>query len=80
MTGAYVDSDDLARLLTRPTKATARDCYCRQITYWFQSGPDGINCSMDWITDPAVHEIAERHGCENDYGRLCEDTVEAGDG
>jgi hypothetical protein len=31
MTGGYVDQDDLEKLLESPTKATAKDCLCRQI-------------------------------------------------
>jgi hypothetical protein len=64
MTGAYVDQGDLAKLLRSPTKATARDCYCDQIRYWFEAGPDSTAMSCgDWHTDPLVAEIRERHGC-----------------
>lgn len=67
MTGAYVDQEDLARLLRSPTKATARDCYCDQIAHWFQVGPDtrggASSKAEDHIeTDPTVREIAIRHG------------------
>lgn len=62
MTGAYVDQDDLARLLKSPTKATARDCYCDQIHHWFQVGPEQ-GATGNWRSDSAVFEIAERHNC-----------------
>lgn len=69
MTGAYVDQQDLAKLLASPTKATARSCYCSQIEYWFQVGPDPSKSGkghsslslIDW-NDPMIEEIAERHG------------------
>ncbi len=63
MTGSYVDSEDLARLLRSPTKTTARDCYCRQIRYWFQAGPDRNwgSSNADWRDDPKVKQIARRH-------------------
>lgn len=38
MTGSYVDQNDLAKLLRSPTKATAKQCLCAQIEYWFQVG------------------------------------------
>lgn len=63
MTGGYVDSDDLAKLLRKPSKVTARECYCRQIDYWFEVGPDSreANREIPW-DDPKVQGIAERHG------------------
>lgn len=66
MTGAYVDQDDLTRLLRSPTKATARDCLCDQIRYWFEAGPDSSSSfgrTMD-SQDQMLHEIAERHGAD----------------
>jgi hypothetical protein len=68
MTGGYVDQDDLVKLLEKPTKATARSCYCSQISYWFEVGPDGetnsLTSNLEGIPwdDPMVQEIAERHG------------------
>ena len=69
MTGAYVDQEDLARLLKSPTKATAAAAYERQIAYWFQAGPDmyerrlrGLDDRMQ--NDPRLAEIADRHLCE----------------
>lgn len=66
MTGGYVDQDDLEKLLRSPTKATARQCLCNQIDYWFQTGPDfrgeGRRDLIDW-KDPTICEIAKRHGC-----------------
>jgi hypothetical protein len=62
MTGAYVDQMDLALLLRKPDKTTARDCLVRQILYWFSVGTedDGIS-AIDW-DDPEICEIADRHG------------------
>ncbi len=62
MTGAYVDQDDLARLLKSPTKATARDCLMRQIEYWFQAGPDTAHQTPVDRDDPELLEIADRYG------------------
>ena len=65
MTGAYVDSEDLEKLLKSPTKKTAKDCLCRQIKFWFEIGPDVMSGTSDpqhWIeTDERVADIAERH-------------------
>ncbi len=67
MTGAYVDQDDLAKLLRNPTKSQARDCYVDQIIYWFDAGPDLLGSketARDFInSDQRVAEIAERYGC-----------------
>ncbi|MBS3648776.1 hypothetical protein KEU06_09180 [Pseudaminobacter sp. 19-2017] len=67
MTGGYVDQTDLAKLLKKPTKTTARNCYIDQIEYWFQVGPDrnfqGMSKELIIETDPAVREIGERYGC-----------------
>jgi len=70
MSGAYVDQEDLERLLKSPTKGTARDCYEKQILFWFQIGPDSFGNSMDWRTDPEVRKIAERHDTEIDLDNL----------
>lgn len=66
MTGGYVDQDDLAKLLQKPTKATARECYCSQIEYWFQAGPETRfgRSGGDWCTDRRVKDIARRHHME----------------
>lgn len=71
MTGAYVDQEDLAKLLKMPTKAIARDCYVAQIDHWFSCGPDPCNLpSADpqyWIDcDAFVKDIAIRHGFAED--------------
>ena len=63
MTGGYVDSKDLDRLLKSPTKRTARECYIDQIVYWFGVGPDESLPLGDWRNDPVVAEIAERYNC-----------------
>ena len=66
MTGAYVDQDDLDKLLESPNKKTAKECLCKQINYWFQVGPDPFDANPDpqyhIDNDPVVAEIAERHG------------------
>lgn len=63
MTGGYVDQEDLYRLLRNPSKATARDCLCDQINYWFLVGPDEHQRARSILqSDPIVREIAERHG------------------
>lgn len=71
MTGGYVDQGDLERLLKKPTKVTARDCYADQICYWFQHGVDGEEgIDPDFKDDPMVIEIAERYCCEDDLAAL----------
>ena len=66
MTGGYVDQNDLTTLLRSPTKATARDCLCDQIEYWFQRGCDDADRISDWKTligdYPKLVDIAQRHG------------------
>lgn len=64
MTGAYVDQDDLAKLLRSPTKVTARDCLCAQIDYWFSVGPEGKGHRAVDSLDEHLLEIADRHGLE----------------
>ena len=65
MTGAYVDQDDLDKLLDSPTKLTARKCLTDQIVYWFQVGPDPFdaNSTPQWHidNDPNVAEIYARY-------------------
>ena len=71
MTGAYVDQNDLERLLHSPTKATAARCYGDQIRWWFHSGPERGGRGGDrWKTDPEVAAIAERHLASEAYDRL----------
>lgn len=64
MTGGYTDQEDLSRLLQNPTKSTARDCYVRQIEYWFQVGPTeeggDSRAEVPW-DDPRVLEISSRY-------------------
>lgn len=65
MTGAYVDQEDLERLLRSPTKATARDCLVDQIEYWFFTGVDRLNPDApDPENDERFKEIADRYGHE----------------
>ena len=62
MTGGYVESEDLDRLLRKPTKATARGIYVDQILHWFDAGPEVLCLRKNgWETDPEVAAIAERH-------------------
>ena len=74
MTGAYVFQEDLRKLLEKPTKACARQCYIRQIVYWFQAGPDGTE-SEDWKTDLKVKCMAVRYNCETDLDYRIENYV-----
>ncbi len=73
MTGGYVDQQDLDKLLKKPTKSTARDCYCDQIAFWFQSGPEKANITVkfDYGTleqeYPELKEIRERHCIDTIY-------------
>lgn len=67
MTGGYVDSDDLKKLLENPTKATARDCYAAQVTRWLTVGPETHGVPDGWQNDPKVREIAIRHWAEDAF-------------
>ena len=68
MTGGYIDQDDLAALLSNPTKATAARCYGNQIRHWFHAGPEPSGKGSDgWKTDPEVAAIADRHEATGDY-------------
>lgn len=67
MTGAYVDSEDLDKMLKTPTKKMATECLCSQISHWFVSGFDRGDSyrqeAQSMInSDFKVREIAERHG------------------
>lgn len=67
MTGDYVDSEDMEKLLKSPTKATARKCLISQIEYWFRIGPDLAFAKTgreEREADPRVLEIAERYECD----------------
>lgn len=67
MTGGYVDSEDLEKLLKSPTKSTARKCLINQIQHWFRVGPDLAFAKAsreEREADPRVLEIAERYGCD----------------
>lgn len=64
MTGGYVDQEDLRRLLLNPSKKTAKECFVRQIEYWFSVGPEmkpsfGVSNNLEKY--PQTREIAERH-------------------
>mgnify|MGYP003647414122 FL=1 len=67
MTGGYVDSHDLDRLLEKPNKATAKSCMRCQIDYWFDSGLEYNHehkrkSVYDLLEEfPRIEEIAERH-------------------
>ena len=74
MTGGYVDSDDLAKLLAKPTRATARDCLVTQIAYWFHVGPEEVGRNrrvlLDISRDTMVAAIADTYGVMDSYERL----------
>lgn len=72
MTGGYVDSDDLKKLLESPTKATAAKCYKTQIGYWLEVGPEGITDSMveQIASDLRVTRIGVRIGADMETSRL----------
>jgi F420-0:gamma-glutamyl ligase-like protein len=67
MTGGYVESDDLDRLMRSPNKATAKKCMSVQISYWFDAGIEYTNdhkrkSVYDLLEEfPRIEEIAERH-------------------
>lgn len=63
MSGGYVDQADLAKMLRRPTEATARDCLESQIHYWFSVGPDNAGHLPIDPDDERLIEIADRY-CE----------------
>lgn len=68
MTGAYVDQEDLAKLLRCPSKTTARQCLVEQIKYWFEAGTDDrVHNPIDW-NDPKLSEIAERYDAALSHG------------
>lgn len=71
MTGAYVDQEDLDRLLRNPTKKVAKECMLSQIYYWFQKGPDRNDVPESYselIDDyPRVETIREKYGAEVGY-------------
>ena len=71
MTGAYVDQDDLDKLLRSPNKRTAKDCLNRQIYHWFEAGVEsggetGIPASEVILRHPEIEDIAGKYG----YGHL----------
>lgn len=71
VSGAYVDQDDLKRLLRSPNKITAQQCYESQIIYWFNIGPDkSSRAGSGWKTDPMVREIARRYDSIEALDRL----------
>ena len=84
MTGGYVDSDDLERLLRKPTKVTAREVYHDQILYWLGVGPERKGVSREEhrrnleraVDDRKVRRIAYRHG--EDLSQLEQVLVRAG--
>lgn len=68
MTGAYVDQDDLKKLLRSPTKKTAAECLEAQIDYWFTAGPDtSVNGREPDPEDKRLQQIADRHGHGDQY-------------
>lgn len=74
MSGAYVDQDDLDKLLKNPTRATAERCYYTQLIYYFQTGPDTADLDNftieDIKNDPKIIEIANRLGMLDELDEL----------
>lgn len=66
MTGGYVDSHDLDKLLRSPTKKTAKNAYGAQIDRWFTVGTE---FPTDY-KDKKLDEIAERHNLEDELQGL----------
>jgi len=68
MTGGYQDSDDLERMLKRPTKGEAKDCMHDQIIYWFQTGPDPMKLNAKYSNRgyEAPHKCLERLRLEHE--------------
>lgn len=71
MTGGYVDSEDLDKMLKTPTRKMAESCLLHQIQYWFQAGTEdmgGDNCNkmpIDLVDEfPRIIEIAEDYCCD----------------
>ena len=70
MTGGYVDSEDLDKMLKSPTKKTAENCLYNQIVYWFDvgtedSGEYGGMSALELVDEfPEIREIAERQYCD----------------
>ena len=72
MTGGYVDSEDLDKMLKTPSKKMASKCLKHQIYYWFQvgteSGAGGCDAGKtpsELVDDyPEIIDIAERYFCE----------------
>jgi len=72
MTGGYVDSEDLDRLLANPTKTTAKNCMINQIEYWFSVGIEDIRHKRYESTFPSslekehpeIREIADKYGID----------------
>lgn len=72
MTGGYVDSEDLDKLLKKPSKATAKRILLRQIDYWFSKGIEYSEehkgkSIFDLIEDyPRITGIAENYDIDLD--------------
>jgi hypothetical protein len=68
MTGGYVDSEDLFKLLKNPSKKTAYECLISQITYWFQNGPDIMGKVPEYYeiikNNPEVKDLYEKYNMD----------------
>ncbi len=64
MTGAYVDSEDLDKMLETPTKAMAVQCMKRQIDYWLDVGIEDTSQTLDelMVMYPQIIPIADKYG------------------
>lgn len=76
MTGGYVEGEHFEKLLRNPTKSAARDECINQIDYWFSSGvdlsesslnPKGMRWPKEAAKDARVHDINLKYGCDNYY-------------
>lgn len=69
MTGGYVDQNDLNKLLSNPSKKTAKHCMENQIRYWLQVGTeDGELVDRDRLIEENedVRKIAIDYGFIDD--------------
>ena len=64
MTGAYVDSGDLDRMLKTPTKKMAIQCMKCQIDFWLNQGIEDTNQTLEELMEmyPQVIPVAEKYG------------------
>jgi len=71
MTGGYVDSHDLDKMLKTPTRKMAESCLYSQLIYWFQVGTEDMGgdysgkMPIELVSYfPRIRDIAEDYGCD----------------